>query len=32
VQRAVTRLGGRCWAASEPGAGAQVCFTLGEEC
>lgn len=30
--RAVTRLGGRCWADSEPGCGVQVYFTLGEPC
>jgi signal transduction histidine kinase len=32
VRRAVTRLGGRCWADSEPGCGAQAYFTLGEPC
>ncbi|MEI6449362.1 MAG: PAS domain S-box protein [Actinomycetes bacterium] len=32
VRRAVTRLGGRCWAEGEPGGGAQVYFNLGESC
>ena len=30
VRRAVTRLGGRCWAESELGEGARMYFTLGE--
>lgn len=32
VRRAVTRLGGSCWADSQPGGGAQAYFTLGEPC
>ena len=32
VRRAVTRLGGRCWAEGTLGEGAQVWFTLGESC
>jgi PAS domain S-box-containing protein len=32
VRRAVTRLGGECWADGSPGGGASVFFTLGEPC
>jgi PAS domain S-box-containing protein len=32
VRRAVTRLGGSCWAKGELGRGAEVWFTLGERC
>jgi light-regulated signal transduction histidine kinase (bacteriophytochrome) len=32
VLRAVTRLGGECWADGPPGGGASVFFTLGEPC
>ena len=32
VRRAVTRLGGQCWAEGELGEGARVYFTFGERC